>query len=40
MASAKILHLCEDFDHGCEAEDGYLFGVEVYEAFAEAGTVG
>ena len=40
MASAEILHLREDFDHGCETEYGCLFGVEVYEAFAEARTVG
>ena len=40
VASAEILHLREDFDHGCEAEDGCLFGVEIYEAFAEARPVG
>ena len=40
VASAEILHLREDFDHGCETEDGCLFGVEVYETFAEARTVG
>ena len=32
VASAEILHLREDFDHGCEAEDGCLFGVEIHKA--------
>ena len=40
MASAEIIHLRKDFGHGCEAGDGYLFGLEVYEAFAEAGITG
>ena len=39
MASAEILHLSEDFDHGCEAKDGCLFGVEIHKAFAQVGSV-
>lgn len=40
VTSAEVLHLTEDFDHGCKAEDGCFFGIEVYEAFTEAGSVG
>lgn len=40
VASAEVLHLREDLDHGCQAEDGGLFSIEVHEALAEAGTVG
>ena len=40
VATAETLCLRGDLDHGCEAEDRCLFGIEVYEVFAEAGTVG
>ena len=40
MPAAEVRHLREHFDHGCQADDGGLFGVEVYEAGAEARTVG
>lgn len=40
VASAEMLHLREDFDHGCETENGCLFGVGVDETLAEAATVG
>ena len=40
MATAKVLHLREDFDHGGQAQDGGLFGVKVYETITEARAVG
>ena len=36
----QVLHLCQDFDHGGQSEDGGLFGVEGDEALAQAGAVG
>ena len=40
VASTEVLHLRQNFDHRCEAEDGYFFGVEVDKTVAEAGAVG
>ena len=42
MASTKVLHLRQDFDHRREARDGYFFGVEIDidDAVAEARAVG
>ena len=40
MASTEILHLGKDLDHGCKAEDGCLFGVEIHEPFAQVRPVG